>query len=162
MPTTLGQVEQKRAAAQRAADLVCSGMVVGLDTGSTAIFALRRIGARRADGNLHDIVGLATSTLSREGIAARVVGMPCQELFERQDHAYRDAVLPPAVRARVAVEEAATFGWHRYVGLERSWGWRRSGPSAPIQQVQAKVGFEPAHVVATARAQLAQARTATT
>lgn len=78
MPTTLGRVGQKRAAAQRAADLVCSGMVVGLGTGSTAIFALRRIGARLADGNLHDIVGIATSTLVQA--AAGNLGIPVGDL----------------------------------------------------------------------------------
>ena len=78
MPTTRNRVEQKRAAAERAADLVCSGMVVGLGTGSTAIFALRRIGARLAEGTLHDIVGIPTSTVVQA--AAGDLGIPVGDL----------------------------------------------------------------------------------
>ena len=71
----------------------------------------------------------AHEELSGEGIRSRVVSMPCWELFDRQDEAYRDEVLPPAVTARVSVEEASTLGWDRYVGSDGD----RSGctPSAP-------------------------------
>ncbi|MFB7574580.1 transketolase C-terminal domain-containing protein [Streptomyces sp. NPDC056165] len=99
----------------------------------------------------------AHEALTEEGIAARVVSMPCWELFEKQDQAYRDEVLPPRVRARVAVEEAADFGWSRYVGLDGAiLGMETFGASAPIQKVQAKFGFEPAHVIQAARDQLAR------
>ncbi|MFJ5900252.1 transketolase [Streptomyces sp. NPDC093064] len=99
----------------------------------------------------------AHEALTEEGIAARVVSMPCWELFEKQDQAYRDEVLPPRVRARVAVEEAADFGWSRYVGLDGTiLGMETFGASAPIQKVQAKFGFEPAHVIQAARDQLAR------
>jgi transketolase len=58
----------------------------------------------------------AYEQLAREGIKARVVSMPCWRLFEAEDQAYRDSVLPPAVKARVSVEEGSTFGWERYIG----------------------------------------------
>ena len=58
----------------------------------------------------------AHEELSAEGVRSRVVSLPCWELFDRQDEAYRDEVLPPAVTARVSVEEASTLGWDRYVG----------------------------------------------
>ena len=60
----------------------------------------------------------AHEELSAEGIRSRVVSLPCWELFDRQDEAYRDEVLPPAVTARVSVEEASTLGWDRYVGSD--------------------------------------------
>src|SRR6476620_5898078 len=64
-------------------------------------------------------LGLAISAyeqLTADGVNARVVSMPSWELFDRQDQAYRDAVLPPSVTARVAIEQASSFGWHRWVG----------------------------------------------
>ena len=99
----------------------------------------------------------AYEALIKEGIAARVVSMPCWELFERQDQAYRDGVLPPRVRARVAVEEGADFGWCRYAGIDGAIiGMETFGASAPIQKVQEMFGFEPAHVIQAARDQLAR------
>ncbi len=99
----------------------------------------------------------AYEVLISEDIAARVVSMPCWELFEQQDQAYRDQVLPPDVRARVAVEEAATFGWCRYTGTGGTvLGMETFGTSAPIQKIQAKFGFEPAHVIQAARDQAAR------
>src|SRR6185312_10633625 len=81
-------------------------------------------------------VGLAVAAheqLCAAGVASRVVSMPSWELFERQPAAYRDAVLPPGVRARVAVEQASTFGWERYVGLDGvTVGMRSFGASAPL------------------------------
>jgi transketolase len=103
----------------------------------------------------------AHEMLAGEGIAARVVSMPCWELFERQDEAYRDQVLPPTVRARVSVEEGTTFGWERYVGLDGAMlGINTFGASAPIAALQAKFGFEPRHVVQAAKDQLARQRAA--
>ena len=61
----------------------------------------------------------AHEALTKEGVRTRVVSMPCWELFEKQDQAYRDSVLPPDILARVSVEQAATLGWERYVGMQR-------------------------------------------
>jgi transketolase len=100
----------------------------------------------------------AAEALAAEGVRARVVSMPCWELFERQDAAYREAVLPAAVRARVAVEQAAAFGWERYVGLEGEViGMRTFGASAPLAELQRKFGFEPDQVAAAARRTLRRA-----
>lgn len=94
----------------------------------------------------------AHEQLTKEGIRSRVVSMPCWELFEAQDAAYRDSVLPPAVTARVSVEQAATFGWARYVGLQgRAIGMETFGASAPLKELQRKFGFEPGNVVAVAK-----------
>ncbi|MCI0549095.1 MAG: transketolase [Candidatus Rokubacteria bacterium] len=101
----------------------------------------------------------AYEVLTAEGVKARVVSMPCWELFERQPVAYRDEVLPPAVTARVSVEQASTFGWSRYVGAEgESIGMHTFGASAPLKELQKKFGFTPDRVLAAARAQLARVR----
>jgi transketolase len=101
----------------------------------------------------------AHQALTGEGIAARVVSLPCWELFEQRDQPYRDQVLPPQVRARVTVEESSTYGWHQYAGTGGAiLGMETFGASVPIQQVQAKFGFEPAHVIEAARDQLARWR----
>ncbi|MBI1960358.1 MAG: transketolase, partial [Candidatus Rokubacteria bacterium] len=95
----------------------------------------------------------AHDQLGREGIRSRVVSMPSWELFDRQPQAYRDDVLPPRVAARVSVEQASTFGWDRYVGLNgRTIGMRTFGASAPLKELQRRFGFTPDHVAATARA----------
>jgi len=97
--------------------------------------------------------------LTAEGIAVRVVSMPSWELFDRQPATYRDAVLPPDVRARVSVEEASTFGWHRYVGSEGAViGMHTFGASAPLKALQTKFGFTPDAVVEAARDQLQRPR----
>lgn len=97
--------------------------------------------------------------LSKEGIQARVVSMPSWELFEKQDRAYRDSVLLPAVKARVSVEMAATFGWERYVGLSgRSIGMHSFGASAPIKALQKHFGFTVENVVAAAKEQIQAAK----
>ena len=101
----------------------------------------------------------AWQTLVAKGIRARVVSMPSWELFEKQPLAYRDAVLPPSVTARVAVEQASTFGWGRYVGLDgEEIGMTTFGSSAPLKELQKKFGFTPEHVVAAARAALHRPR----
>ena len=85
------------------------------------------------------------------GIRTRVVSMPCWELFEQQCIAYREAILPSAVTRRIAVEQASTFGWERYVGLAgRIIGMHTFGASAPLKALQKKFGFRPDHIVATA------------
>jgi transketolase len=94
----------------------------------------------------------AHERLGQEGIRSRVVSMPSWELFDRQPEAYRNEVLPPSVTARVAVEQASTFGWGRYVGLAGEViGMRTFGASAPLKELQKKFGFTPDHVVAAAR-----------
>ena len=94
----------------------------------------------------------AHNTLCAEGIRTRVISMPSWEIFEQQPREYRDAVLPPAIRARVAVEQASTFGWERYVGMEgRVMGMNTFGASAPLTELDRHFGFEPGHVVTVAR-----------
>jgi transketolase len=103
-------------------------------------------------------VGLAVDAyeqLVSDGINARVVSMPSWELFERQPQDYRDQVLPPSVTARVAIEQAATFGWDRYVGFTGAViGMHTFGASAPLKDLQKKFGFTPDAVVSAAKAQI--------
>jgi transketolase len=101
----------------------------------------------------------ARDELEAEGTAARVVSMPCWELFDRQPQEYRDQVLPPAVRARVAVEQASTLGWDRYVGDGGAViGMHTFGASAPLKQLLTKFGFTPERVAQAARERVAAAR----
>jgi len=97
----------------------------------------------------------AFEQLKAEGIRARVVSMPSWELFEQQPQEYRDSVLPPSVQARVAVEQASTFGWARYTGTTGAiLGMKTFGASAPLRVLQEEFGFTKDHVVAAAKAQL--------
>jgi transketolase len=99
----------------------------------------------------------AHEQLVKEGIRSRVVSMPSWELFDRQDQSYRDAVLPPAVTARVSVEQGTTLGWRHYLGAHgRAIGMRTFGASAPLKDLQKKFGFDPDNVVAAAKEQLAR------
>ena len=123
-----------------------------------------------ADGGKPDVLLLATGSevslcieayeeLTRQGIRARVVSMPSWELFERQSEEYRRSVLPPSVRARVAVEEASTLGWCRYAGMDSAiLGMKTFGASAPLKVLQKEFGFSAAHVVEAAKAQLQEVR----
>ena len=87
--------------------------------------------------------------------------MPCWELFDRQPQQYRDQVIPPSVKARVAVEEASTLGWDRYVGDGGAViGMHTFGASAPLKQLLAKFGFTPDQVAEVARERVAAARRA--
>src|SRR4029453_13505662 len=103
-------------------------------------------------------VGLAVQAhekLLADGIRCRVVSMPSWDIFEHQTQEYRDSVLPPNVKARVAVEQASTLGWERYVGPSgRVIGMKTFGASAPLKELQRKFGFEPDQVVEAARQQL--------
>jgi transketolase len=97
----------------------------------------------------------AHEELSDEGVRSRVVSLPCWELFDRQDDAYRDQVLPPSVTARVSVEEASTLGWDRYVGPKGTKiGMHTFGTSAPLKDVQTKFGFTPDRIAEVARSLL--------
>jgi transketolase len=101
----------------------------------------------------------AYEQLQINGIKARVVSMPSWELFEDQDQAYRDRVLPPAVTARVAVEQASTFGWAHYVGTTgRIIGMTTFGASARLKELQKEFGFTKERIVEAAMQQLRQAR----
>jgi transketolase len=116
-----------------------------------------------ADGGKPDVILMATGSelqwavgayekLKAEGIKARVVSMPCWELFEAQDAAYRESVLPSSVTARVSVEMAATLGWDRYVGPKgKMIGMHTFGASAPLKDVLKKFGFDTDTVVAAAK-----------
>src|SRR5437016_4038635 len=98
----------------------------------------------------------AHDALSKEGIRSRVVSMPSWELFDDQPAEYREGVLPPSVKARVAVEQGSTLGWERYVGSSgHVIGMKTFGAPAPLKELQKKFGFEPARVVAAAKQQLA-------
>jgi transketolase len=100
-------------------------------------------------------VGLAVDAhekLIAQGIRSRVVSMPSWDIFEHQPGDYRESVLPSAVKARIAIEQASTFGWERYVGdTGRVIGMKTFGASAPLKELQKKFGFEPEQVVATAK-----------
>ena len=105
------------------------------------------------------IVGVA-ETLAAEGIQARLVSMPSWDLFETQDEAYRESVLPRHVTARVAVEQAATMGWDRYTGFDGAViAMHTFGASAPLAKLQEKFGFTPKAVMEAARAQASRSKT---
>ena len=108
-----------------------------------------------ATGSEVSLCVTAHEALTKEGIRSRVVSMPSWELFDDQPAEYRDAVLPPSVTARVAVEQATTLGWERYAGSGgRVIGMHTFGASGPLKELQKKFGFEPEHVVAAAKQQL--------
>jgi transketolase len=94
----------------------------------------------------------AHEKLLAEGIRSRVVSMPSWDIFDHQTREYRDSVLPPNVTARVAIEQASTFGWERYVGTSgRIIGMKTFGASAPLKELLKHFGFEPGHVVSAAK-----------
>ena len=119
-----------------------------------------------ADGGKPDVILMATGSelqwavgayekLKAEGIKARVVSMPCWQLFDQQDAAYKESVLPSSVNARVSVEMASTLGWERYIGLKgKAIGMHSFGASAPLKDLLKKFGFDVETVVAAAKAQL--------
>ena len=99
----------------------------------------------------------AYEALTAEGIKARVVSMPCWELFDDQDDGYRNSVIPPEVAARVSVEQGSVFGWTKYTGITgHQIGMRSFGASAPLKDLQKKFGFTADDVVAAAKAQIAR------
>src|SRR5262249_21158517 len=103
----------------------------------------------------------AYEKLKAEGIKARVVSMACWDLFEDQDAAYRDQVIPPDVTARVSVEQASPFGWSRYVGpTGTSISMSTFGASAPLKDLLKKFGFTVERVVEAAKEQIKQAKKA--
>ena len=98
----------------------------------------------------------AHDQLTAEGIRARVVSMPCWELFEQQPVEYREEVLPPSVTTRISIEQATAMGWHRYVGPDGAVvGMHTFGASAPLKELLTKFGFTPDAVVSLAKEHLA-------
>ena len=105
-----------------------------------------------ASGSELSLAVQAHEKLIAEGIRSRVVSMPSWDIFEHQTQEYRDAVLPSQVKARVAIEQASTFGWERYVGQAGCViGMKTFGASAPLKELQRKFGFEPGQVVTIAK-----------
>jgi transketolase len=128
---------------QRAA-LVTRGGYVLSDTDGTPDVVLIATGSEMA------ITTGARDLLAERGVKARVVSMPCADVFDKQDKAWRDAVLPPGIR-RVAVEAGATMSWYKYVGLEGAVvGIDRFGESAPGGAVMKYLGFTAEHVAEVA------------
>ena len=126
------------------------GYVLADDDGTPDVILL-------ASGSEVQLCVGAYEALKADGVNARVVSMPSWELFERQDAAYRDSVLPPAIKARVAVEQGSVIGWDRYAGTEGAIiGMNTFGASAPIKDLQTKFGFTPEKVLEAARAQVAK------
>ena len=111
-----------------------------------------------ASGSELSLAVEAHEKLVAEGVRSRVVSMPSWEIFEHQSQEYRDSVFPPKMTARLAIEQASTFGWERYVGSQgRVIGMRTFGASAPLKELQRKFGFEPEQVIATAKQLLGRA-----
>ena len=105
-----------------------------------------------ASGSEVSLAVEAHEKLVADGIRSRVVTMPSWDIFEHQIQEYQDNVLPPHVTARVAVEQASTFGWERYIGRTgRMIGMKTFGASAPLKELQKKFGFEPDQVATAAK-----------
>jgi len=143
-------------------DRTALGAASGVARGA---YVLAEAGSGRPDvillatGSEVQLALAARDELEADGIAARVVSMPCWELFDQQPGSYRDEVLPPGVTARVAVEQASTLGWDRYVGAGGAVvGMHTFGASAPLKQVLTKFGFTPERVSEVARELAAAAR----
>jgi transketolase len=108
-----------------------------------------------ASGSELSLAVQAHERLLAERVRSRVVSMPSWDIFEHQPLDYRESVLPPRVKARVAVEQGSMLGWQRYVGESgRVIGMKTFGASAPLKELQRKFGFEPDHLVAAAMEQL--------
>jgi transketolase len=104
-----------------------------------------------ATGSEVSLIVDAHEVLVSRGIRSRVVSMPSWDIFEHQPQSYRQEVLPPGVKARIAVEQGSELAWERYVGADgRVIGMKTFGASAPLKELQRKFGFEPEKVVAMA------------
>src|SRR5262249_16878804 len=115
-----------------------------------------------ATGSEVSLAVAAYEQLKGENIRVRVVSMPSWDIFDEQSQEYRDSVLPPRVTARVAVEQASTFGWEGYVGQHGGTvGMPTFGASAPLKELQRAYGFEPDRLVEVVKQVVAasQART---
>ena len=139
--------------------------VLGAASGvARGAYVLAEAGSGRPDvilmgtGSEVQVALAARDELEAEGIGARVVSMPCWELFDRQPAEYREQVLPRTVTARVAIEQASTLGWDRYVGDGGAViGMHTFGASAPLKQLLTNFGFTPEHLSQVARERVAAA-----
>jgi transketolase len=105
-----------------------------------------------ASGSEVSLIVDAHEELASQGIRSRAVSMPSWDIFEHQPQSYREDVLPPEVKARIAVEQGSVLGWDRYVGPGgQVIGMKTFGASAPLKELQRKFGFEPERVVAAAK-----------
>ena len=146
------------------------GEASGDTLGSAAGVARGGYVLAEAEGGTPDVLLLATGSevqvalaareqLRTEGVAARVVSIPCREWFDAQDDAYRDSVLPPSVRARVSVEAGVAMGWRELVGdAGRSIAIEHFGASADAGTLFREFGFTPEAVAAAARDSIASAQ----
>jgi transketolase len=104
-----------------------------------------------ASGSEVDLILRSASNLAAEGVNVRVVSFPSWEIFSQQDQAYKDQVLPPIVKARIAVEAGSSMGWHRWVGdMGKIIAIDKFGVSAPGDLVMEEYGFTVANVIDTA------------
>jgi len=152
-PTVLALSRQKlpildRAALAPAAGARKGGYILKDSTGTPELILI-------ATGAEVHLALAAADKLGAEGRRVRVVSLPSWELFDAQPRSYRDEVLPPAVRARVSIEAAATLGWHRFVGdAGATIGIDHFGASAPAERLFEEFGFSVNHVVEVSRAVL--------
>jgi len=155
-PTALVLTRQKVPVIDRAKYGAADGLLKGAYVLAEAGGGSPRV-VLLASGSEVGLCLAARDLLEAGGTPTRVVSAPSLEAFARQPQAYRDAVLPPAVRARVAVEAASPFGWHRWVGTDGEvLGIDRFGASAPFERIFQEFGFTAAHVAERARAVLAR------
>jgi transketolase len=146
LPTLAGTAEKAREGLRR------GGYVLREATGGPGSVKAILIGT----GSELQLAFGAAEALEKDGVPARVVSLPCWELFERQDAAYRESVLPRAVRARVAVEAGVSLGWERWVGDDGAIvGLDHFGASAPAGTIFEKFGFSVDRVAGVARDVLA-------
>lgn len=154
-PTLLALTRQKLPTLDRSRHGAAEGALKGA-------YILREATARLqvlllATGSEVEVALKAADVLEADGVGVRVVSMPCWEVFQRQDAAYKESVLPNAIRARVSVEAGITFGWERYVGDHgASVGIDRFGASAPAEVLFEELGITPENVVRTAKDVLAR------
>ncbi len=142
--------QQPRSAAQLAAIIRGGYVLLDSDRAPRAIVM--------ATGSELGLAAAVVTALQAEGHAVRLVSMPCVEAFARQDASYRDSVLPPSVRKRVAIEAGSTAGWYRYVGLDGLViGLDDFGASAPLAALLEHFGLTAAKASAAVRALLASA-----
>jgi transketolase len=112
-----------------------------------------------ASGSEVSVALCAAEGLAKEGISAQVVSMPCWQLFEKQTQQYKDSVIPPHVKARVAVEAAVELGWHKYLGEKGLFvGMSSFGASAPGKVCFEKLGITAENVIKAAKKSLAESR----
>ncbi|MGQ9750966.1 transketolase [Desulfosoma sp.] len=157
-PVALALTRQNVPVLKMDREKICEGVARGAYVLSESAEPARLI--LIASGSETHLALEAQKVLEQEkGVPTRVVSMPSWELFERQEEAYRNAVLPPATRARCAVEAGSTMGWHRWVGSQGAViGMDRFGASAPGSVLMKQFGFSVENVVATALAVLARAQ----